>query len=195
MRISGGKSRGITLRCPRGQKTRPAADAVREALFSSLGSRVEACRFVDLFAGTGAYGLEAWSRGAAGGTFVEYDFESVRCIKENMSQVAKSANLDDSALELVRSDVFRWQAFEEHAYDIVFADPPYASFPQVAPDLFNLGNRLLKKDGMLVVEKPADLELDPVGWILVNRLGKKRGSGPSVALWMRESFGDLDSQD
>src|ERR1700685_1093985 len=71
MRISGGQARGIELAAPRGNAVRPATDGMRQAVFSSLGSRVEGARFVDLFAGSGAYGLEAFSRGASGGTVVE----------------------------------------------------------------------------------------------------------------------------
>ena len=71
MRITGGKARGIPLASPKGDATRPATDQLREAVFSSLGARIEGAQVADLFAGTGAYGLEAMSRGAIGGIFVE----------------------------------------------------------------------------------------------------------------------------
>src|SRR5258708_32993696 len=71
MRISGGIARGITLATPKGDATRPATDGMRQAVFSSLGASVVGARFLDLFAGSGAYGLEALSPGAASGVFVE----------------------------------------------------------------------------------------------------------------------------
>ena len=67
VRISGGAARGIELLVPKGDTVRPATDGMRQAVFSSLGARVAGARFVDLFAGSGAYGLEAFSRGASGG--------------------------------------------------------------------------------------------------------------------------------
>ena len=70
MRICGGAARGITLRVPKGDLVRPATDGMRQSLFSSLGARVPDARVLDLFAGSGAYGLEAVSRGARAGMFV-----------------------------------------------------------------------------------------------------------------------------
>src|SRR5580658_3909094 len=81
VRISGGLARGIELAVPRGGAVRPATDGMRQAVFSSLGSRVEGARFVDLFAGSGAYGLEALSRGASGGTFVERSARASSCLR------------------------------------------------------------------------------------------------------------------
>jgi len=90
VRITGGKARGIPLAVPRGDAVRPATDALRQALFSSIGARVEGARFLDLFAGSGAYGLEALSRGAASGLFVERDRRTVTCLEKNLAAVSKS---------------------------------------------------------------------------------------------------------
>ena len=91
MRISGGAARGVTLQVPKGDLTRPATDGMRQAVFSSLAARLPDARFVDLFAGSGAYGLEAFSRGAAGGVFVEQNAKAAACIRKNIAAVAKSA--------------------------------------------------------------------------------------------------------
>ena len=90
MRISGGLARGIELSVPKGDAVRPATDGMRQAVFSSLGPRVAGARFVDLFAGSGAYGLEAFSRGASGGTFVEQNAKAAACLRKNIAAVCRS---------------------------------------------------------------------------------------------------------
>ena len=86
MRITGGEARGIPLVLPRGDAVRPATDAMRQAVFSSLGARVPGARFLDLFAGSGACRLEALSRGASGGTFVEKNPQAVACLRRNLAK-------------------------------------------------------------------------------------------------------------
>ena len=90
MRISGGAARGIPLAVPKGDAVRPATDGMRQAVFSSLGARIVAARFWDLFAGSGAYGLEALSRGAAGGIFVERNPKAIACVKQNLGAISQS---------------------------------------------------------------------------------------------------------
>src|SRR5277367_393404 len=90
VRISGGLARGIELTVPRGDAVRPATDGMRQSVFSSLGALVEGARFVDLFAGSGAYGLEAFSRGASGGTFVERNAKASACLRTNIAAVCRS---------------------------------------------------------------------------------------------------------
>ena len=82
MRISGGGARGIPLVVPKGDAVRPATDGMRQSVFSSLGARVSGARFLDLFAGSGAYGLEALSRGAAAGVFVEQNGKAAACVRQ-----------------------------------------------------------------------------------------------------------------
>jgi 16S rRNA (guanine966-N2)-methyltransferase len=187
MRISGGKARGIQLQSTRGLKTRPSADVLREALFSSLGARVEGCRFIDLFAGTGAYGLEAWSRGADGGVFVEKSASCCRCIAENIARVAKSSGGDATALLSVCSDVFSWRGAVAHSFDLVFADPPYELLPDIITKLSVLSELLLVRGGLFVLETPANLKLELIGWKLGKQLGKKRGRGPALYIYQRSS--------
>ena len=122
MRIIAGQFRGRTLDAPPGISTRPTGDRVREALFSMLASRLgsfEGLRVADLYAGSGALGLEALSRGAAHATFVETDPSAQGAIKANAARldVAERVRiLGGSALALPRSEPF----------DLIFADPPYA---------------------------------------------------------------------
>src|SRR5436190_17400994 len=104
MRITGGQARGIPLTLPKGDAVRPATDAMRQAVFSSLAARVAGARFLDLFAGSGAYGLEALSRGAAGGTFVEKDARTAEFIHRNIAAVCKSLNRPVDGLRVVTAD-------------------------------------------------------------------------------------------
>lgn len=193
MRITGGKARGIQLKAPRGVKTRPAADVIREALFSSLGSRVDGQSFLDLFAGTGAYGLEAWSRGARGGLFVEKGKDSIICLTENIRRVGKSAQLDESLVSGKRADVFRWRVPSTEEFDLVFADPPYGLYPEVPIDLFRIANALVHANGLFILEKPARLAISSPGWVRVNEVGKSKGDGPSIAIFQRSSVAKADS--
>src|SRR5512141_2656208 len=102
MRITGGHARGIPLVLPKGDAVRPATDALRQAVFSSLAARVPGARFLDLFAGSGAYGLEAFSRGAAGGVFVEHNARTVAFIRQNIAAVAKSLGREPGELHVIK---------------------------------------------------------------------------------------------
>ena len=122
MRIIAGKWRGRRLAAPPGMATRPTADRVRETLFSMLTSRLgdlEGLRVADLFAGSGALGLEALSRGAAFAVFVEQDPKALAAIKANAIELAAADRIrvfGGSALALPRSE----------AFDLILADPPYS---------------------------------------------------------------------
>src|SRR5688572_5526983 len=134
MRITGGQARGIPLTLPKGAAVRPATDAMRQAAFSSLASRVEGARFLDLFAGSGAYRLEAVSRGAAGGTFVEKDARTAAFIRQNIMAVCKSLGRPPDDLQVVTADATL--AMPGEPPDLVFIDPPYDLIATVAPKLF-----------------------------------------------------------
>ncbi|SFS00276.1 16S rRNA (guanine(966)-N(2))-methyltransferase RsmD [Sphingomonas jatrophae] len=121
MRIVAGRWRGRPLRAPEGAATRPTGDRVREALFSMLASRIgsfEGLRVLDLFAGTGALGLEALSRGAAACTFVEHDRAALAALNANIAALGAEG-------AIVRASSVA--AFRAGAFDLAFLDPPYAS--------------------------------------------------------------------
>jgi 16S rRNA (guanine966-N2)-methyltransferase len=124
MRIVGGEGRGRRLRAPRGLRTRPTAERVREALFDIVGPAVAGTRVLDLFAGTGAVGIEALSRGAARAVFVEKDPAALRALRANLAAVgasrAQARVVGDDALGCLDR-----LAAEEGAFDLVFLDPPY----------------------------------------------------------------------
>jgi 16S rRNA (guanine966-N2)-methyltransferase len=122
MRIIAGEWRGRTIEAPPGQGTRPTADRVRETLFSMLASRLgsfEDLRVADLFAGSGALGFEALSRGAASATFVESDTQAGAAVRRNAHKLGVAERvrvIAGSALALRQSEPF----------DLILADPPYA---------------------------------------------------------------------
>jgi 16S rRNA (guanine966-N2)-methyltransferase len=126
MRVVAGLAGGRPLRAPAGRRIRPTSERVREALFNALGSLdvVDGATVVDLFAGTGALGIEALSRGAASATFVDADLHAVRAVEENLG----ATELGGRAT-VVHADVFRFlegRPAEAPLFDIAFADPPYA---------------------------------------------------------------------
>ena len=155
MRIIGGRWRGRALEAPAGQATRPTGDRVRETLFSMLTSRIgsfEDLRVADLFAGSGALGLEALSRGAAEAVFVESDATAVATIKRNAEKLGAFPRvIPGSALALPPSEPF----------DLIFADPPYAiGFGTVAVQSVLNGN-WLAGGGWMTVETARGDEVEP----------------------------------
>lgn len=120
MRISGGQARGVPLKVP--PDTRPASERVRLAVFSSLAERVPDAHVLDLYCGSGAYGLEALSRGAADAVFVDADRRAVDAVRRN----AEAAKLADG-VRVHRRDVAAYlaTAADEGPFDLVFCDPPY----------------------------------------------------------------------
>ena len=182
MRITGGLARGIPLALPKGDAVRPATDAMRQAVFSSLAARVEGASFLDLFAGSGAYGLEALSRGAVGGIFVEKDARTAGFIRQNLAAVCKSLGRPTDGLQVVTADATITMPGE--APDLVFIDPPYDLIAAVAPKLFARLEALLaaKADPVVVFEMPGEQRLAPAGWTCVKRLGKG-GRQPTAAIF------------
>lgn len=182
MRITGGRARGIPLRLPKGDRVRPAMDRMRQAVFSSLGPAVEGAGFVDLFAGSGSYGLEAVSRGAAGGVFVEQHRDALVCLRANLAAVCKSAGREAGMFRVVGADAFNWRPAGTGAAMLVFADPPYRLIEPNAIRLFAGFDALLSDDpgARVVFEMPSELELAPEGWTLLKRLGGS-GAGSAVA--------------
>ncbi|MFV0318467.1 MAG: RsmD family RNA methyltransferase [Microthrixaceae bacterium] len=153
MRVVAGSARGLRLRSPDSSRVRPTSDRVRESLFNSLGSRgrVEGADFVDLFAGTGALGIEALSRGAGSCVFIDADRASLDLVRHNLAHT----RLEDRA-ELVEADalglVSEGGRLSGARFDVALADPPYA-FDRWVPLMEDL------RAQVLVAE--SDREIDP----------------------------------
>ena len=162
MRVIAGRLGGRRLKAPRGRTTRPTPDRVRESLFAMLGELQDAS-VLDLFAGSGALGIEALSRGATKAVFVERDAGAVRALRGNLAVLQIGA---DEA-ELWRGDVLAaLQSARERSekYDLVFIDPPYRRAPDWGPQLSALLPPLLAPAARVVVESdrrtPLELDMD-----------------------------------
>jgi 16S rRNA (guanine966-N2)-methyltransferase len=153
MRVIAGSAGGIRLKIPP-HDLRPTMDIVREAAFSALGDLVIGARVLDLFAGSGAYGIEALSRGAAEAVFVDNHPKSIEAIRFNLSKTKFDG-------KVIRDDVFRFLQRHDERYHLVFADPPYVK---------KIGDRdfvreLMENEALVASIEPAGLlvlECSPV---------------------------------
>jgi 16S rRNA (guanine966-N2)-methyltransferase len=145
VRVIAGAYKGRQLRTPAGISTRPTADRVREALFSILG-RLDGERVLDLYAGSGALGIEALSRGAGEAVFVDSDQRAVAAIRRNLEAIGVEAPVQRrDALAFLRDA-------SERPYDLVFLDPPYSSASQLAGPLSERLPAVVTKDALIVSE-------------------------------------------
>jgi 16S rRNA (guanine966-N2)-methyltransferase len=147
VRVVAGAYRGRRIEAPAGRATRPTSDRVREALFSILGP-IEGVRVLDLFAGSGALGIEALSRGAAEAVFVESDARAAAAVRRNLDALGIEALVH-------RRDAFSWLGSAvgaEEPFDLVFADPPYSSASRTAGRLSELLPPVLTPTSVIVTE-------------------------------------------
>ncbi|MGN6373794.1 MAG: 16S rRNA (guanine(966)-N(2))-methyltransferase RsmD [Solirubrobacteraceae bacterium] len=164
MRVIAGRLGGRRLKAPRGRDTRPTSDRVREALFSMLAD-VSGARVLDLFAGTGALGIEALSRGAAHVVFVERSPAALAALRANLADLGIGAEHAEvrcgEALAALRSARER-----DETYDLVFVDPPYGRARELGEALAGILPTLLAPDARVVVEadrrNPAELALPEI---------------------------------
>jgi 16S rRNA (guanine966-N2)-methyltransferase len=167
VRVIAGSSRGRILRAPVGGSTRPTGDRVRESIFNVLQSIIDldASHVADLFAGSGAMGIEAISRGAASVVFVESASEALRCIRGNLATLG----LEDRA-RVLREDVARFLD-RPHAFDLALVDPPYE---------YDGWEGLLTKLGatLAVLESRRPVQV-PAGWQVIKN---KRYGGTLVTV-------------
>jgi len=185
VRLTGGEHRGRSIKVP-AEGTRPTQDKVRAAIFSSLAAHVPESRVLDLFAGTGAMGLESWSRGATWVDWVERDRNALRTLRENL----KTLRVSPESGRILGVDAFNLLRFPPAGggYDLVLADPPYAEakengwLEQLADLLSN--NGWIKPEGVFVYETEGR-EPPPefAGW----RLARDKTYGSTrVFLWVKE---------
>ena len=155
MRVIAGSRKGHTLVAPRGSETRPTSDRVRENIFNLVGP-LDGARVLDLFAGSGALGIEALSRGAAAAFFVDSDREAIRAVERNLERLRLTG------ARVVRADALFTLAQEATAgakYDLVLVDPPYGMLDDIQPRLARHLPALLAPDGIVVFE--TDVRSEP----------------------------------
>ena len=174
MRVSGGADRGRRLGAPRGFKTRPTADRMRVTLFDILGPLVDGARVLDLFAGTGAVGIEALSRGAARAVFVERDRTALQALRGNLAAL----RVPRERARVVAGDVLAALPAlpaSEPPFDVVFLDPPYTG-DLAARALATLGpSPLLHEATTLVVQHPTRMALPRVSGLAAGRAPRRFG--------------------
>ncbi|MDB2674108.1 16S rRNA (guanine(966)-N(2))-methyltransferase RsmD [Akkermansiaceae bacterium] len=181
MRIIAGSAKGHPLKVPR-EVSRPTTDRVRESVFGILTAVIPDARVLDLYAGSGALGIEALSRGAASCTFVEQNRGACRVVEENLKKTGCRNG------RVIQRDVAAFLRGEKTTYDLIFADPPYADgLSDPARDLIAIEgwNQWLADDGFLVLEREAVGELpEPKGLSLL----QSRDYGRSrIAIYQLES--------
>ena len=178
MRIIAGERKGHTIFAPRGRETRPTSDRVRENVYNLVAPWVEGARVLDLFAGSGAMGLEALSRGAASAVFVESDPDALRTIERNLDKLRLTG------ATVVRSSAataLMQEAAADRKYDLVLVDPPYemTDYEPISRYLPSV----LAHDGLLVFETDARVEPSLAG--LSVRTSRRYG-GTRVTLFEHE---------
>ena len=208
MRITGGEFGGRNLKVPKSDTIRPTQDRVREAVFNIIQFEVPGCDFLDLFAGSGAVGLEALSRGAKSATFVEANRRHIAVLNENLASLGSGRvgvvpdrvgvgtaqlkrperTLEDSTVVL--SDCYRWLAtYSGPGFSIGFADPPYALGEEkgYASVLATLAERgVIRPGGLFIAEMTAVQKAEETpGWELVRdrAYGKTR-----ICVWRRSGL-------
>ena len=187
MRIISGIAGGIRLESPKDSTVRPTTDRVKESIFGVLGD-LRDTKVLDLFAGSGALGLEALSRGAARVTFVEKSIRHVQLIERNLSAVKKAMGQQFTDAQVIRGDaaaVERLPGVEPGTYDFILADPPYHS--PFGPNELITSNGFCAVAGKAIVAIEHDRGVKPAatpasGW----RLLKSSAFGTTVVSYLRQ---------
>ena len=181
MRIIAGRAKGRRLAAPPGLGTRPTAGRVREALFSVIMPRLAGANVLDAFAGSGALGLEALSRGANKALFIEADAAALKVLRRN----AEACRLPRA--EILPGDALRFFGRNKEPYDIVFLDPPYNT-DLLARALKGLAGGTLAKGGLVVAETAAkDMLCPPAGFGVI-----KHSVYGDTALYYLEAIDEQD---
>jgi 16S rRNA (guanine966-N2)-methyltransferase len=181
VRIIGGHYRGKVLSFPATEGLRPTADRIRETVFNWLMHDIRGARCLDAFAGSGALGFEAYSRGAAHVMFIEPEPDVYRNLKHIITSFATPTL---QVINTTAADYLRQQSHQSQVqYDIIFVDPPFAQ-PQLLDCIsFFEQSSLLVDQGLLYLESPQEVLLDPVRW---EKLKLKKAGQVTYALYRKK---------
>ena len=167
MRVIAGKCRSLPLKTVPGRQTRPTTDRIKETLFNMLQPYLPDARFLDLFAGSGAIGIEALSRGAERAWFVEQNKAAADCIRQNL----KFTKLEQQAVLLPMEAHAALQSLQgQEPFDCIFMDPPYRQGLEEDVLRFLSKSSVLKPDTMIIVEASLDTDfsyLDELGFSVI----------------------------
>ena len=158
MRVIAGKARRIQLKSMEGMNTRPTTDRIKETLFNMLSQNIYGCHFLDLFSGSGAIGIEAWSRGALSAVFVENNRQAVTCIRENLTKTKLMPQAEIMSVDC-QTAIDRLENGKRH-FDIVFMDPPYNK--QLEKEMLERMQHVsfIDEDTMIIIEASLETEFD-----------------------------------
>jgi 16S rRNA (guanine(966)-N(2))-methyltransferase RsmD len=178
LRIIAGLYKGRYIATPSGQETRPTSERLREAVFNICAPRIENTHFLDLFAGSGAMGIEALSRGAKRATFVEHERSAITTIRKNL----QTLEIKEETLVL-ESDVLKaLNLYQGPPFDIIYIDPPYAKAPHLVKEIFQVLDQrpsLYEKGAWVFVEEalhsPSPLKTLPLNLFTLEK-SRKVGS-------------------
>ncbi len=179
MRVIAGSAKGCALKAPWGRLTRPTTDRVKEALFSVIQFEIADSRVLDLFAGSGALGIEALSRGAGRAVFVDKDDKSIALIKENLAKT----RLAEKA-EVLKKDFGQALKGFSQKFDIILLDPPYAQ--GLYADALALIHEcaLLQDTGVIVMEYETGFDINIPG---IYRIDKEKKYGNTSLAYIRKA--------
>lgn len=169
MRVIAGKARRIQLKTIEGLQTRPTTDRIKETLFNMIAHGLCDATFLDLFAGSGAIGIEALSRGAAKAVFVEKNPKAVLCIKENLNRT----NLESEAEIMVTDVITALRRLDgQKKFDYIFMDPPYNNLLEKDVLNFLANSDLLSEDALIIIEASLETDfsyLEEMGFSLIKK--------------------------
>ena len=189
MRIVAGVYGSRRIRALKGSRVRPTTDAVKEALFAILRTRVHDARTLDLFAGSGNLGIEALSRGAQHATFVDNSSASIRTVRQNLAEL----DVPKTQTRLIRADAstaIADLAIQHATFDLIFLDPPYDStLAHESLQSLGLTGSLLSHEATIVVEHDPSLSIADFYGILT-RVRVERYGNTSVSLYRRVASAD-----
>lgn len=169
MRVIAGSARRLELKTIEGMDTRPTTDRIKETLFNMLQYKIADRRFLDLFSGSGAIGIEALSRGAREVVFIEHNPRAVNCIRENL----RKTRLEKNAV-VILADVLQGMSQLEQAdkpFDYIFMDPPYCHDHEQKVLNYLIHSRLADMDTVVIIEASKNTGInwiEPMGWKLLN---------------------------
>lgn len=187
MRITGGEACGIQLDVPI-KNVRPATDFMRERIFNQINNSVHVRTALDIFAGTGAYGLECLSRYRSTITFLEQNANTLSFLKNNCQKVSKSMSCEmKDFVKIFPADAFRFDFGLIKDVDLIFFDPPYSYWENQKQNLQNLLLDLADKfsQAYLALELPAEVNLEEsLPWTPIKPIAKRKRSGsPTIGLY------------
>ena len=177
MRVIAGRLKGRRLKTPKWEGLRPTSDKLRETLFNILAPRIADSRVLVGYAGTGALGIEAISRGAAHVTFIERDRRAAALIEEN----AHLCGMEGGSYTIVCTDFLTWRNGDTGGFDLILLDPPYEI--RKIQDVLDRAAGLLSSEGLLVLERATRLEPDVP--LALERVREVRSGDSTLTMFIR----------